>query len=255
MNAAAIYALRSRAARLATDHELPESLQQFWKGYAKGLDDLVGTAGAQAAAKDETLGDQAQGGGLTAGARLPKGAEQPATAAVSQSDTAQGLQLAADRRTDLQVDRVEQLDGEEVAVVHISDNEHAAQRVDRNDGAGSHVSSVRPRHAHTPGPWWFNGTHIRKTFDVRTAEGQSSYRLASVECDFVTYVPESMANGRLMAAAPDLLDAARAAAAILGRQKWIAGSTDPEAIALFKLRAAIAKATENAGTCPEWSAA
>lgn len=40
-----------------------------------------------------------------------------------------------------------------------------------------------------------------------------------------------------------LLDAARAAEAILGRQKWVEGSTDPEAVALFKLRAAVAKAT------------
>lgn len=40
-----------------------------------------------------------------------------------------------------------------------------------------------------------------------------------------------------------LLDAARATEAVLGRQKWLAGSTDPEAVALFKLRAAIAKAT------------
>lgn len=40
-----------------------------------------------------------------------------------------------------------------------------------------------------------------------------------------------------------LLDAARAAEAVLGRQKWIEGSTDPEAVALFNLRAAIAKAT------------
>lgn len=40
-----------------------------------------------------------------------------------------------------------------------------------------------------------------------------------------------------------LLDAARAAEAVLGRQKWIAASTDPEAVALFKLQDAIAKAS------------
>lgn len=39
-----------------------------------------------------------------------------------------------------------------------------------------------------------------------------------------------------------LLEAAQAAEAVLGRQKWLPGSTDPEAVALFKLRAAIAKA-------------
>lgn len=43
-----------------------------------------------------------------------------------------------------------------------------------------------------------------------------------------------------------LLDATRAAEAVLGRQKWIEGSTDPEAVALSKLRDAIAKATGGA---------
>ncbi|MBX9612452.1 MAG: hypothetical protein K2X51_12595 [Burkholderiales bacterium] len=56
---------------------------------------------------------------------------------------------------------------------------------------------------------------------------------------------EDEANKRLIAAAPELLDAAQAAAAVLGRQKWLDGSTDPEAVALFKLRDAIAKATQD----------
>lgn len=43
-----------------------------------------------------------------------------------------------------------------------------------------------------------------------------------------------------------LLDAARAAEAVLGRQKWLEGSTDPEAVALSKLRAAIATTTGGA---------
>jgi hypothetical protein len=43
-----------------------------------------------------------------------------------------------------------------------------------------------------------------------------------------------------------LLDATRAAEAVLGRQKWIEGSTDPEAVALSKLRDAIVKATGGA---------
>lgn len=43
-----------------------------------------------------------------------------------------------------------------------------------------------------------------------------------------------------------LLDAARAAEVVLGRQKWIEGSTDPEAVALVKLRAAIAMASGSA---------
>ncbi|WP_433703899.1 hypothetical protein [Paraburkholderia sacchari] len=44
------------------------------------------------------------------------------------------------------------------------------------------------------------------------------------------------------AASCDLLDAAQAAEAVLARGRWIEGSMDPEAVALWKLRAAIAKA-------------
>lgn len=54
------------------------------------------------------------------------------------------------------------------------------------------------------------------------------------------------ADHLLIATAPELLEAAQAAEAVLGRQKWLVGSTDPEAVALFKLRAAIAKATGSA---------
>lgn len=54
---------------------------------------------------------------------------------------------------------------------------------------------------------------------------------------------EAEANALLLAAAPELLAAAEAAKAILGRQKWLDTSTDPEALALRQLRAAIVKAT------------
>lgn len=51
---------------------------------------------------------------------------------------------------------------------------------------------------------------------------------------------------KAMATATDLLEAARAAEAVFARQKWRTGSPDPEAVALFKLRAAIARATGGA---------
>jgi hypothetical protein len=40
----------------------------------------------------------------------------------------------------------------------------------------------------------------------------------------------------------DLVEAAKAAEAIFARQKWAFGSADPEAVAMRKLRAALAKA-------------
>lgn len=51
------------------------------------------------------------------------------------------------------------------------------------------------------------------------------------------------ANEQLVIAAPALLAAAREAEAILSSGRWIEGSKDPEAVALWKLRAALAKAT------------
>lgn len=54
---------------------------------------------------------------------------------------------------------------------------------------------------------------------------------------------EKVANELLHAAAPDLLKAAQAAEAVLAKQNWRDDSTDPEAVALRMLRAAIAKAT------------
>ena len=51
---------------------------------------------------------------------------------------------------------------------------------------------------------------------------------------------------KAMTTATDLLEAARAAEAVFARQKWLTDSPDPEAVALFKLRAAIARATGGA---------
>lgn len=53
---------------------------------------------------------------------------------------------------------------------------------------------------------------------------------------------ETEADARIGAALPELLDAAQAAEAILARGRWVEGSTDPEAVALWKLRAALNKA-------------
>lgn len=50
-------------------------------------------------------------------------------------------------------------------------------------------------------------------------------------------------RARLFAAAPDLLEAARAAGDILARGKWLDTSPDSEAVALRALCDAIAKAT------------
>lgn len=91
---------------------------------------------------------------------------------------------------------------------------------------------------HTPGPWraeyW--RCNAKTTVLVDDAAIVTGKRVIA---EF-----ETEEDALLGAAGPDLLEAARAAEATLSRGGWVEGSTDPEAVALFKLRAAIAKATE-----------
>jgi hypothetical protein len=58
---------------------------------------------------------------------------------------------------------------------------------------------------HTPGPWFTNGTEIRKSF---LNESDGSYVLATIRAGgAVSLASEQLANARLMAAAPKLLAA------------------------------------------------
>lgn len=84
---------------------------------------------------------------------------------------------------------------------------------------------------HTPGPW--------------VAENQGTRIVISSPRGLVATVygvdAEAEANAALLAAAPALLAAACSAEAILARGKWLDTSTGPEAVALRRLRAALAK--------------
>lgn len=106
---------------------------------------------------------------------------------------------------------------------------------------------------HTPGPWKWEGYNLFPVepnpayepgrYTVHTIIAAEYIGWGFLCSDHKQTCAESNANQLLIAACPDLLDAAIAAEATLARGRWIEGSTDPEAIALFKLRAAIAKAT------------
>lgn len=91
---------------------------------------------------------------------------------------------------------------------------------------------------HTPGPWKFDD----ESKSVLGPEYDNYGRRHKV-CRVHANLAVSDANAILIAAAPELLEAAQAAESVLARQKWRPESTDPEAVALFGLRAAIAKAT------------
>lgn len=87
---------------------------------------------------------------------------------------------------------------------------------------------------HTPSPW---------RADRRSIVAGNGVCIAEVFSGAAASLAEADANEHLIAAAPELLEAALAAAAIFSRQKWLPQGTDPEAVALRLLNAAIAKAT------------
>lgn len=104
---------------------------------------------------------------------------------------------------------------------------------------------------HTPGPWTWDNYCLRPV----VAEPDVSAVHTIIEAEWIGWgylcsdqqqtSAESDANQTLIAASPDLLDAAVAAERVLARMGWREDNTfDPEAVALAKLRAAIAKATE-----------
>lgn len=109
------------------------------------------------------------------------------------------------------------------------------------------------RTKHTPGPWVWDGYSLKpanpdpNNYSVHTIIEAENIGWGFLCSDHAKSRAESDANLALIAAAPDLLDAARAAEAVFATQKWLEASTDPEAIALFKLRAAIAKAIATNG--------
>lgn len=94
---------------------------------------------------------------------------------------------------------------------------------------------------HTAGPWKLE--YIGKTVRVVTDEPGADYG------DDVAVLPNTeqcTADAAFIVRAcnahDELVEAAKSAEAIFARQKWVDGSTDPEAAALRKLRTALASA-------------
>lgn len=86
-------------------------------------------------------------------------------------------------------------------------------------------------HKHTPGPWHSTGRYV----------GSGHAKMNICECSdnsgCWSNAPEAVANARLIAAAPDLLESVKA---LLGCMSLAGWDGDPIAV---KARAAIAKAT------------
>lgn len=84
---------------------------------------------------------------------------------------------------------------------------------------------------------------MERGFTIQTSYGDLVIDAEDAPC-FVALARETLQQRTTAALVDNLLDAAQAAEAVLARGRWIEGSTDPEAVALWKLRAAIGHATE-----------
>ena len=91
----------------------------------------------------------------------------------------------------------------------------------------------KPPPQHTPGPWIYD----KETGEVFTDEKYVQPRVAQVDLDNVTDIEQGHADGCLIAAAPDLLEALEVAYAELENHKGV-----PGVAVLPCIEAAIAKA-------------
>lgn len=109
----------------------------FWQGYTKALSDALAGAGQAMAAKDAPSGYEPPAHLKAAWAALPECVEALTIAEVQQLLAAQGIEVATESVTDLNVLRGQELKDAEVTAVHL-DDEHAAAVVDGDDGTGLH---------------------------------------------------------------------------------------------------------------------
>lgn len=93
---------------------------------------------------------------------------------------------------------------------------------------------------HTPGPWGCNGSTNSEEYQIIAAEGGVGWQIA-----LVLPGEEISANARLIAAAPELLEACKRLLLILGMHSMECDNpVSAQAAELIFARAAIAKATE-----------
>lgn len=93
----------------------------------------------------------------------------------------------------------------------------------------------------TPGPW-----HEHSHRQIGPDEGIVCEVWSAIGETADDAIAQADANTHLIASAPALYQAVRAAEALLSRQKWIASEHTPEGAVLMVLRAAIAKAEGSA---------
>lgn len=134
---AQVAALLRRADALHACQGLSPETYAFWRGYAKGLRDLLNGTGAALSSKDALFAQQAPCAAQAAGAGLPVDVEIDALVDVPQRLSTQRAEVAGDGVAGLQLNAVEQLENSELAPFVLND-EHAVAAVDAHDGASCH---------------------------------------------------------------------------------------------------------------------
>lgn len=71
---------------------------------------------------------------------------------------------------------------------------------------------------HTPGPWIIN-EHTNKNFGIDLTEGKKGKVICNVTSHYIAEHKEAQANSRLIAAAPELLDALQSITETLHQMK------------------------------------
>lgn len=131
-----IAALIKRASAAAL---IGDGNSSFWRGYAKGLEDLLYGIGALAAAKDAAKLPESHPQAVlqAAGACLTKRAESIAITQVDQVLAPEGVEVAANPVGHAHIGAGEVLKHRVVAGIN-GDDKHSIARIDMRDGSNSH---------------------------------------------------------------------------------------------------------------------
>lgn len=135
----AVYALARRADSLSKTQGLKRRVRDFWKGYAKALEDLQSGVGERLAAKDLAAQHRTrmrQG----ADAALPVDGHRCAAADMPEFVTTKNVEVADHLVVDFKVNAVHQLEHDKLAAL-VAHDKQAVPAVDAHNVSACHESS------------------------------------------------------------------------------------------------------------------
>ena len=156
LSTVALCALVRRADSLSKTHSLAPHVREFWKGYAKALQDVQSGAGERLAAKD-LAAQHRTGMRQSADAALPVDSHGFTTADMPEFVATKNVQVADHLVVDFKVDSVHQLEHDEL-IAFVPHDKQAVPAVDAHNVSARHESSgvisesMAQRHSTTAGP-------------------------------------------------------------------------------------------------------